>query len=102
MSHVTKALNSINTHEYYRMAKLRVGNGAEVWVLDHKAWSVAARNSSNHCEKRVLYNGLMHAWNTGNPTFTVVLITGSKYHKWFQINVNGKKIYVHDSEVVRC
>ena len=83
------------------MGKLRVTEGDEVWVLDTCAWKVARRNSSDGYDRSVLHTDMSNAWKSGCDSYTVKLMPMSCMHRWFWIEYNGRRLRVHDSEVIR-
>lgn len=84
------------------MGKLRVSEGDEVWVLDTVAWKVARRNSTDGHDRSVIHTELVNAWNSGTGGYTVKLAPFSSNHLWFWVMWQGRKLRVHDSEVIRC
>ena len=83
------------------MAKLRFDNNDEVWVIDTKAWNVARRNANNRFEQALLHTQMKNRWERGLPGYRVQLMPFASRHLWFWIDVEGRKIRVHDSEVIR-
>ena len=80
-------------------SKVRVEPDSRVWMLEHKVADIVVRNRVRDPGMRTYM--YQCATNEGAVGFPVELNVLSKYTGYFRIVCGSRKLWVHDSEVIR-